>query len=66
MADDLDRAGRGSGGAAGRAGVIQAGRSSCRSGVLLQVWGSFAGREGVPAGLERILSFFSYFGTDYI
>ena len=46
MAADLDRAGRGSGGPAGRAGVIQAGRE------FLQVRGN------IPAGLERILSFF--------
>ena len=53
-----------SGGAAGRAGVIQAGRSSCRPGGtppgsrgsfadpgLLQVRGSFAGPGWSPAGL---------------
>ena len=45
MAGDLDRAGRGSGGAAGRAGVIQAGRSSAGPVVsgreFLQDWRGF-------------------------
>ena len=72
MAGDLDRAGRCSGGPAGRAGVIQAGRESCRTGGTPPgSWGPFAGpdgscrtgallliREEVPAGLENILSFF--------
>ena len=53
MAGDLDRAGRGP-------EALQAGRSSCRSGVLLLI------RDGVLQDWERILSFFGYFGTDYI
>ena len=60
MAADLDRAGRGSGGPAGRAGVIQAGRR------FLQDWRHSSGVLGficragwiLLQGPERILSFF--------
>ena len=47
--------------AAGRAGVIQAGAALLRGpGVHLLI------RDGVLQDWEMILSFFGYFGTDYI
>ena len=61
MAADLDRADRGS-------GVLQAGPGSFRpGGTPPGSWGSFAGPGRTPAGLgEDFLSFYGYFGTNYI